>query len=110
MTTNKERAEELLKVICKSEAHNTAWMLQEVLQHLRKQLSGQNPVDFKDELNVMYVLVYQVDDDGDLRGTVVNFKQFYLYKNEARLDDGIQFTYEELKTLPWTEISSPRYI
>ena len=58
MTTNKERAEELLKVICKSEAHNTAWMLQEVLQHLRKQLSGQNPVDFKDELNVMYVLGY----------------------------------------------------
>ena len=54
MTTNKERAEELLKVICKSEAHNTAWMLQEVLQHLRKQLSGQNPVDFKDELNVMF--------------------------------------------------------
>jgi hypothetical protein len=43
-------------------------------------------------------------------GTVVNFKCFYLYKNEARLDDGIQFTYEELKTLPWTEISSPRYI
>jgi hypothetical protein len=28
MTTNKEKAEELLKVICKSEAHNTAWMLQ----------------------------------------------------------------------------------
>jgi uncharacterized protein (DUF2267 family) len=54
MTTNKERAEELLKVICKSEAHNTAWMLQEVLQQLRKQLSGQNPVDFKDELNVMF--------------------------------------------------------
>jgi uncharacterized protein (DUF2267 family) len=52
--TNQERAEELLKVICKSEAHNTAWMLQEVLQHLRKQLSGQNPVDFKDELNVMF--------------------------------------------------------
>jgi hypothetical protein len=58
MTTNKERAEELLKVICKSEAHNTAWMLQEVLQHLRKQLSGTNKVDFKDELNVMYVLGY----------------------------------------------------
>ena len=31
------------------------------------------------------VLVYQVDEHGDLRGTVVNFKQFYLYKNEARL-------------------------
>jgi hypothetical protein len=53
------------------------------------------------------VLVYQVDEDGDLRGTVVNFKQFYIYKNEARLDDGIQFTNEELKTLPWTVVSYP---
>ena len=52
--TNQQRAEELLKVICKSEAHNTAWMLQEVLQQLRKQLSGQNPVDWKDECNVMF--------------------------------------------------------
>jgi len=60
------------------------------------------------------VLVYQVDKDGDLRGTVVNFKQFYLYKNEARLDgwgpEGIQFTDEELETLPWTEISFPHSI
>jgi len=53
------------------------------------------------------VLVYQVDDDGDLRGTVVSFKQFYLYKNEARYDDGEQFTDEELKTLPWTKVSYP---
>ena len=56
------------------------------------------------------VLVYQVDKDGELRGTVVNFKCFYLYKNEARLDDGIPFTYEELETLPWTKISSPHSI
>lgn len=56
------------------------------------------------------VLVYSVDQDGDLRGTVVNFKQFYLYKNEARYDDGIQFTDEELKTLSWTEISYPHSI
>ena len=56
------------------------------------------------------VLVYQVDKDGDLRGTVVNFKRFYLYKNEARLDGGIPFTDEEIKTLPWTEISSPHSI
>ena len=56
------------------------------------------------------VLVYQVDEDGDLRGTVVNFKQFYLYKNEARLDDGIQFTDEELETLPFTEITYPHSI
>ena len=56
------------------------------------------------------VLVYQVDEYGDLRGTVVNFKQFYLYKNEARLDDGIQFTDEELETLPFTEITYPHSI
>ena len=56
--TNQEKAEELLKVFWESQAHNPAWMLQEVLQQLRKQLSGQNPVDFKDELNVMYVLGY----------------------------------------------------
>jgi len=52
--TNQERASELLKVICKSEAHNTAWMLQEVLQQLRKQLSGTNKIDFTDELEVMF--------------------------------------------------------
>ena len=56
--TNQEKAEELLKVFWESQAHNPAWLLQETLQHLRKQLSGQNPVDFKDELNVMYVLGY----------------------------------------------------
>jgi len=56
--TNQQRAEELLKVFWESQAHNPAWLLQETLQHLRKQLSGQNPVDFKDELNVMYVLGY----------------------------------------------------
>ena len=48
------------------------------------------------------VLVYQVDKDGDMRGTVVNFKQFYLYKNEARIDDGIQFTDQELETLAYS--------
>ena len=48
------------------------------------------------------VMVYQVDDDGDLRATVTNFKAGYLYKNEARLDEGILFTYKELETLPWT--------
>ena len=54
--------------------------------------------------------LYQVDEDGDLRGTVVNFKQFYLYKNEARIDDGIPFTYAELETLPWTKLSYPHSI
>ena len=56
------------------------------------------------------VLVYQVDKDGDLRGTVVNFKLFYLYKNEASYDGGILFTYAELETLPWTVVSSPHSI
>ena len=48
------------------------------------------------------VLVYFVDEDGDLRGHITNFKQWYLYKNEARLDDGVRFTDDELKTLSWT--------
>ena len=56
--TNQQRAEELLKVFWESQAHNPAWLLQEILQHLRKQLSGQNPVNFNDELNIMYVLGY----------------------------------------------------
>jgi hypothetical protein len=54
MTTNKEKAEELLKVFWKSEAHNPAWLLQETLQHLRKQLSGNNVLDFYDEQGMMY--------------------------------------------------------
>jgi len=54
MTTNKERAEELLKVFWESQAHNPAWLLQETLQHLRKQLSGTNKIDFTDELEVMF--------------------------------------------------------
>jgi hypothetical protein len=56
--TNQQKAEELLKVFWESQAHNPAWLLQETLQHLRKQLSGQNPVNLNDELNVMYVLGY----------------------------------------------------
>ena len=48
------------------------------------------------------VLVYFVDEDGVLRGHITNFEQFYLYKNEARLDDGVQFTNDELRTLSWT--------
>ena len=47
------------------------------------------------------ILVYFVDEDGDLRRRVTSFKQFYLYKNEARIDDGVQFTDDELNTLPW---------
>jgi hypothetical protein len=48
------------------------------------------------------ILVYFVDKDGDLRGHTNNIKQFYLYKNEARIDSGEQFTDDELKTLAWT--------
>ena len=48
------------------------------------------------------ILVYFVDKDGDLRGHINNIKQFYLYKNEARIDDGEQFSDDELKTLSWT--------
>lgn len=47
------------------------------------------------------ILVLFTDNDGDLRGHVNNIKQFYLYKNEARFDDGIPFTDKELETLPW---------
>jgi hypothetical protein len=57
-TTNEEKAKELLEVLMNSQSHNPAWALKEVLEKLRNQLSGQNPVDLKDELNVMYVLGY----------------------------------------------------
>jgi hypothetical protein len=50
------------------------------------------------------VLVHRVDEDGDLRGHITNFKQFYLYKNESPFDGGIQFTDDELDVLPWTEL------
>jgi hypothetical protein len=58
MITNQQRAQELLEVLGNSQSHNPAWALKEVLEKLRNQLSGRNPVDFKDELNVMYVLGY----------------------------------------------------
>ena len=47
------------------------------------------------------VMVFFQDADGDERVVITNFKAFYIYKNEARYDDGIQFTYDELITLPW---------
>jgi hypothetical protein len=47
------------------------------------------------------ILVYFVDSDGDARGYVDSIKQFYLYKNEAMIDDGIQFNDDELEALPW---------
>jgi hypothetical protein len=54
MITNQQRAEELLKVLGNSQSHNPAWALKEVLEKLRKQLSGTNKIDFTDELDVMF--------------------------------------------------------
>jgi len=48
------------------------------------------------------VLVFYTDSDGDERAVVSNIKAGYCYKNEARLDDGELFTYDELITLPWS--------
>jgi hypothetical protein len=56
--TNQKIAQELLEVLGNSQSHNPAWALKEVLEKLRNQLSGQNPVDLKDELNILYVLGY----------------------------------------------------
>ncbi len=52
--TNQERAEELLSVLMDSEHHNVALALKEVLEKLRGQLSGTHPIDFTDELEVMF--------------------------------------------------------
>lgn len=46
------------------------------------------------------VLVFYTDSDGDERAMIANFKVGYIYKNEARYDDGETFTYDELITLP----------
>jgi hypothetical protein len=56
--TNQQIAQELLEVLGNSQVRGPSWALVEVLHHLREKLSGQNPVNFKDELNVMYVLGY----------------------------------------------------
>ena len=52
--TNQQRAEELLGVLMNSPSHNPAWALKEVLEKLRKQLSGTHPIDLTDELEVMF--------------------------------------------------------
>ncbi len=54
MNSNKERAEELLKVFWESDHHNVALALKEVLEKLREQLSGKDGLNFNDEMNVMY--------------------------------------------------------
>jgi hypothetical protein len=48
------------------------------------------------------VMIFFQDADGDERAVITNFKVGYIYKNEARYEDGITFTYDELITLPWT--------
>jgi len=55
--TNQQIAEELLRVISNSQHHNTALLLKETLEKLRKLISGTNEnVDcWQDELNAMYV-------------------------------------------------------
>jgi hypothetical protein len=50
------------------------------------------------------ILVYFVDSDGDARGYVDSIKAGYLYKNESRLDDGVIFSHDELKVLPWRDV------
>ena len=50
------------------------------------------------------ILVYFVDSDGDARGYVDSIKSRYIYKNEARNDDGVTFSDDELKALPWREV------
>lgn len=50
------------------------------------------------------ILVYFVDSDGDARGYVDSIKAGYLYKNEARIDDGVTFSDDELKALPWRRV------
>jgi hypothetical protein len=56
---NKKIAEELLEVLGNSQSHNPAWVLKEVLHHLRDKLSGTNEsVDWRDECNVSYVNGY----------------------------------------------------
>ena len=52
--TNQQIAEELLRVISNSQHHNTALALKEVLEKLRKLISGNEGIDFSDEMSVMF--------------------------------------------------------
>ena len=57
--TNQQIAEELLSVLGNSENHNPALALKEVLEKLRKLMTGTNEnVDWRDECNVSYVNGY----------------------------------------------------
>ena len=54
LMTNQQIAEELLSVLVNSENHNPALALKEVLEKLRKLLSGNEGIDFSDEMSVMF--------------------------------------------------------
>jgi hypothetical protein len=47
------------------------------------------------------VLVFFTDTDGDPRAMVTEIKAGYCYKNEARLDEAVLFSHDELIALPW---------
>jgi hypothetical protein len=51
--TNQQNAKELLEVLGNSQAHNTAWVLKEVLEKLRELMTG-SALDWEDEQGMMY--------------------------------------------------------
>ena len=53
MTTNQQIAEELLSVLGNSENHNPALVLKEVLEKLRKLMTG-SAINWEDEQGMMY--------------------------------------------------------
>jgi hypothetical protein len=54
-TNNEEKAKELLQVLMNSKEHNPAWALQEVLEKLRNQLSGNDGLYINKNLNTYYL-------------------------------------------------------
>ena len=53
--TNKQIAQELLDVLMNIQSHNPAWLLQETLKHLRKQLTLPRGVSvWEDEKGMWY--------------------------------------------------------
>ena len=51
--TNQQIAEELLRVLSNTEHHNTAWALKEVLEKLRKLMTG-STLNWEEEQGMMY--------------------------------------------------------
>ena len=50
------------------------------------------------------ILVIFEDSDGDVRGYLSSVKAGYIYKNEARYENGENLTSEELYSLPWRKL------